>query len=132
MVSAYGLLCVIYYYSFIHVKNKDPPHISELKREIAIWVRTAERLNVVSLEERAVRDAILAKATDVRNQLTQEATSKMDSSKDMWQKNLAVLESKYRITNWVLLIKSVSVLAVVIIFFFISNLIPNIELELGM
>ncbi len=131
MVTAYGLLSLIYYVSFIRVKNKDPPHIAELQREIDIWERTAERLNVVSLEERAVRDAILAKAADVRKQLNQQSSSKMDSSKDMWQNNLAILESKYKITNWVLLIKSVSVLAVVIILFFISNLIPNIELELG-
>lgn len=132
MVAAYGLLSLIYYVSFIRVKNKDPPHIAELKREIAIWKRTAERLNVVSLEERAVRDAILAKADDVQNQLNQEATSSMHSSKDMWQKNLAELESKYRITNWVLLIKSSSVLVVVIFMFFMSHTLPSVELHLGL
>lgn len=131
MLSAYGLLSLIYFVSFIRVKNKDPPHVSELKREIAIWERTAQRLNVVSLEERAVRDAILAKAMDVRNQLNQEVGVSMDSSKDMWQKNLAELESKYRITNWTLLIKSSVVLTVVILMFFLSHIIPNFELELG-
>ena len=45
---------------------------AELKREIAIWERTAVRLPVVSLEERAVRDALLAKAGDVRQQLQQQ------------------------------------------------------------
>ena len=131
MLSAYGLLSLIYFVSFIRVKNKDPPHVSELKREIAIWERTAQRLNVVSLEERAVRDAILAKAMDVRNQLNQEVGVSMHSSKDMWQKNLAELESKYRITNWTLLIKSSVVLTVVILMFFLSHIIPNFELELG-
>lgn len=130
-VVAYALLSVIYYISYIHVKNKDPPHIAELKREVAIWERTAQRLNVVSLEERAVRDAILAKAMDVQNQLNQEVSVTMHSSNDMWQKNLAELESKYRITNWVLLIKSSSVLVVVILLFFLSHTIPSVELEIG-
>ena len=111
--------------------NKDPPHIAELKREIAIWEKTAQRLNVVSLEERAVRDAILAKAMDVRNQLNQEVSSTMHSTKDIWKQNLAVLESKYRITDWVLLIKSSSVLVVVILLFFLSHTIPKVELGLG-
>ena len=131
MVAAYGLLTLIYCVSFIRVKNTDPPHIAELKREVAIWERTAQRLNIVSLEERAVRDAILAKAMDVRNQLNQEVSETMHSSKDMWQKNLAELESKYRITDWVLLVKSSLVLLVVILMFFLSNLIPRVELELG-
>lgn len=131
MFAAYGLLTLIYYGPFIRVKNKDAPHIAELKREVAIWERTAQRLNVVSLEERAVRDAILAKAMDVRNQLNQEVSVNMQSSKDLWQKNLAELESKYRITNWVLLGKSASVLIVVIFMFFMSNIIPKVELELG-
>lgn len=130
-MAAYGLLSIIYYFSFIRVKNKDPPHVAELKREVAIWERTAQRLNVVSLEERAVRDAILAKAMDVRNQLNQEVSVTMHSSKDMWQKNLAELESKYRITDWVLFVKSTAVLVVVILLFFLSHTIPNIELEIG-
>ena len=131
MVAAYGLLSFIYYVSFIRLKNTDPPHIAELKREVTIWERTAQRLNVVSLEERAVRDAILAKAMDVRNQLNQEVNVNMHSSKDLWQKNLAELESKYRITNWALLIKSSLVLVVVILMFFLSHIIPYVELELG-
>ena len=158
MVAAYGLLSVIYYVSkkawqkefirdLVHeggiygtltdfllcfrVENEEQPHIVELKREVAIWERTAQRLNVVSLEERAVRDAILAKANDVRNQLNQETNVTMHSSKDLWQKNLSELESKYRITNWKLLIKSSVVLAVVIFMFFMSHVIPGVELELG-
>ena len=130
MLAAYGLLSLYYRFSFFNV-NKDPPHISELKREVAIWERTAQRLNVVSLEERAVRDAILAKAMDVKNQLKQEANVTMHSSKDLWQKNLAELESKYRITDWILLIKSSAVLLVVIFMFFMSNILPKIELNLG-
>ena len=131
MVAAYGLLALIYRVSFIHVKNKDPAHIAELKREIAIWERTAQHMNVVALEERAVHDAILAKAMDVRNQLNQEISTNMHSSKDLWQKNLAELESKYKITNWILLTKSSAVLLVVIFMFFMSNIIPKVELDLG-
>ena len=72
MFVAYGLLTLIYYCHYVRLVNKDPPHISELKREIAIWERTARRLPVISLEERAVRDALRAKANEVRLQLTQQ------------------------------------------------------------
>ncbi len=88
-------------------------------------------MNVVSLEERAIRDALMAKAAEVRTQLAQEVDTTSQSVMDMWQKNLTELESKYRITNRVLLIKSTIVLFVVIVMFFISNLLPNFELELG-
>ena len=131
LVAAYILLLAIYYCHFIGVKNKDPSHIVELKREVAIWERTAQHLNVVSLEERAVRDALLAKAAAVRNQLNLEKTSTMESAQDLWKKNLAELESKYCITDYVLLIKSSVVLLVVILLFFLSNIIPKIELDLG-
>ena len=135
IVVAYILLVIILKcrsrLNYVSVENKDPPHVAELKREVAIWERTAQRLNVVSLEERAIRDALNAKATEVRQQLAQEVDSTSQTSQDMWQKNLTELESKYRITNPVLLLKSSIVLFVVIILFFISNLLPGFELELG-
>ena len=49
----------------------------------------------------------------------------------MWQTNLAQLEKQYRITDPVLLVKSASVLAVVILLFFLASVIPGIELKLG-
>lgn len=55
----------------------------------------------------------------------------MQTALDLWQRNLAELEQKYRITNKVLLAKSSAVLLVVIILFFLSNTIPYMELELG-
>lgn len=55
----------------------------------------------------------------------------VQSTHDLWQKNLAQLERQYRITNIPLLIKSSAVLVVVILLFFIANVIPGIELELG-
>ena len=55
----------------------------------------------------------------------------MQSAMDLWQKNLSELEGKYRITNKILLAKSSIVLLVVILLFFLSNTIPNVELELG-
>lgn len=55
----------------------------------------------------------------------------VQSAQDMWQKNLAQLEQQYRITNPLLLIKSASVLIVVILLFFLANVIPGVDLELG-
>ena len=113
------------------MKNKDPPHISELKREVSIWERTAQQLNVVSLEERAVRDALLSKAAQVRSQISLEENTSMQSAQEIWKENLEALESKYCITDYLLLAKSSVVLLVVILLFFLSNIIPKIELDLG-
>ena len=43
-----------------------------MKREIAIWERTARFMPIVSLEERAVRDALRAKAREVKSQLKEQ------------------------------------------------------------
>ena len=71
------------------LKNKDPPEVAgdvisgvvfglglfvlaEMKREIAIWKRTARHMRVVSLEERGVRDMLLRKAEEVQMQLREQ------------------------------------------------------------
>ena len=71
MGVAFALLACIYC-TCVRLPNKDPPHIAELKREIAIWERTASRMPVVSLEETAVRGALREKAGEVKNQLQRE------------------------------------------------------------
>ena len=43
-----------------------------MKREIAIWERTARLMPIVSLEERAVRDALRSKAREVKSQLKEQ------------------------------------------------------------
>ena len=48
----------------------------ELKREIAIWKRTARHMRVVSLEERGVRDMLLRKAEEVQMQLREQLVHK--------------------------------------------------------
>lgn len=88
--------CRIYYYAvYVGRKDTDPPHVAgmcactplhlwlgwciclfvtEIKREIAIWERTARLLPIVSLEERAVREALRTKAKEVRLQLKEART----------------------------------------------------------
>ena len=58
-------------------------------------------------------------------------THSVQSAQDMWQNNLAQLEQQYSITDPSLLIRSVAVLLVVILLFFLASVIPGIELELG-
>ena len=53
----------------VRLHNPEPQEVVEMKRELAIWQRTAARLPVVSLEERAVREALQAKAHEVEQQL---------------------------------------------------------------
>ena len=48
----------------------------ELKREIAIWKRTARHMRVVSLEEQGVRDMLLRKAQEVQLQLREQLNHK--------------------------------------------------------
>ena len=55
----------------------------------------------------------------------------VQSAQDLWQKNLAQLEQQYRITDRLLLAKCSAVLLVVIFLFFLANVIPGINLELG-
>ena len=55
----------------------------------------------------------------------------MQSTKELWQQNLAKLEQQYAITNVPLLVKSSCVLFVVILLFFLANVIPSVKLELG-
>nr|XP_040025687.1 P protein-like [Gasterosteus aculeatus aculeatus] len=48
-----------------------------------------------------------------------------------WEQNIQELQKKHRITDTVLLVKCVSVLAVVIFMFFLNSFVPSIHLELG-
>ena len=59
------------------------------------------------------------------------ALFRAQSAVDLWKKNLADLEDRYRITDKILLLKSSIVLAAVIILFFSSHFIPFVELNLG-
>jgi hypothetical protein len=132
MVTGYIVLALFYYIMYVGRRDSDPPHIAELKREIAIWERTARYMPVVSLEERAVREALRTKARDVRNQLKEQKSMSLRTAANHWRKNLAELENRYKITDRVLLVKSSIVLLVVIVIFFTSHFIPFIELNLGM
>ena len=59
------------------------------------------------------------------------ALTSVQSAQDLWQKNLAQLERQYHISNPTLLVKSASVLLVVILLFFLADIIPSIDLQLG-
>ena len=51
---------------------------------------------------------------------------------ESWQKNLSELEQNYCITDKILLVKSIAVLVTVVILFFLSSIIPDFELGLGL
>ncbi|KAL5460210.1 hypothetical protein EMCRGX_G033639 [Ephydatia muelleri] len=133
LVTAFVTLSVMYTHCFQYVvlKNKDLPHIAELKREITIWERTAKQLSAASPEERAVQEALNAKAMAVTMLLHQEECRSSMLKAESWQKKLSELEESHRITDMILLVKSIAVLISVVILFFLSNVIPNHELGLG-
>ena len=50
---------------------------------------------------------------------------------ELWKSRLPELEAKYIITNRILLVKSIAVLTVVIIFFFVANLVDELHFDIG-
>ncbi|KAI6656849.1 P protein-like [Oopsacas minuta] len=126
MVAAFFFLRLLYCRKVF--KNNDSPHVAELKREKAIWLRQAKRIGDVTLEEKQVKDALLQKAKEVQARIKEEALGASTANK--WKDNLRELEDKYRITNKVLLFKCCIVLFFVLSMFFMSAS-ASVHLDLG-
>ena len=109
-------------------RNTDSPHVAELKRERDIWLRQAKRIGDITLEEKQVKEALLAKAKEVQSRIKEEAFG--TSTADKWKDNLKQLEDKYRITNKCLLFKCSVVLCIVLSLFFLSAS-ESVHMNLG-
>ena len=57
--------------------------------------------------------------------------SRVHRSSEVLHKTVTELEQKYYITDKILLVKSLIVMTVVVILFFLSNAIPNITMGVG-
>lgn len=129
-VVAYGLLRLIYR-KMQDLENKDPIEISELKHEIEMWRREANRKVAITREENVMKTLFLQKATVLENTLIR----KMYKIKRKKQKNfnevLMDLKKRYRITDYPLLIKSGIVLGTVILMFFLHTFVPGMHVGLG-
>ena len=111
--------------------NKD---MNDLRHEIAIWHRTAQSMPHVSREEAMVKSAIDAKVQELREELERLEVEAFQNngtrSSEEYSRNMVKMERECRVTNKALLIKSVVVLTVTVVLFFLQNF-PQFHLSLG-
>ncbi|KAM9797392.1 P protein isoform X2 [Syngnathus typhle] len=132
LLTSFPFLRMLYWNKKLY--NKESIEIVELKHEILVWRQTAQRINPASREETAVKCLLMQKVLNLESLLRkmmktfQREISQEDKN---WEQNIQELQKKHRITDKVLLVKCVSVLAVVILMFFVNSFVPSIHLDLG-
>ncbi|CAL8393888.1 unnamed protein product [Boreogadus saida] len=132
LVTSFPMLRLLYWNKKLY--NKESSEIVELKHEILVWRQTAQRINPASREETAIKCLLMQKVLNLESALRnmmktfQREISQEDKN---WEQNIKELQKKHRITDTVLLVKCVSVLAVVIFMFFLNSFVPSIHLDLG-
>ncbi|KAG8452160.1 hypothetical protein GDO86_004089 [Hymenochirus boettgeri] len=111
-----------------------PVTISELKHEIHVWRLTAQRINPASREETAVKCLLMQKVLTLESLLRKKLRTfqRQISQEDKnWETNIQELQKRHGISDKVLLIKCLSVLAIVIFTFFLNSFVSEIHLDLG-
>ncbi|XP_024135005.1 P protein [Oryzias melastigma] len=132
LLTSFPFLRMLYWNKKLY--NKESIEIVELKHEILVWRQTAQRINPASREETAVKCLLMQKVLTLENLLRKmmKTFQRQISQEDKnWEQNIQELQKKHRITDRVLLVKCVSVLAVVIFVFFLNSFVPSIHLDLG-
>ena len=76
-----------------------------------------------------VKSAIESKIQDLRNELEEKEQSVMESSRRSPPTNLGDMEANCKITDKPLLIKSICVLTITVVLFFMSNF-PQFQVDL--
>ena len=105
--------------------------LNDLRHEIMIWHRSAQSLPSMSREEAMVKSAIESKIQELRDELDEKETRSLEFTRSSPpKKSLAEMESACQITDKPLLVKSVCVLAVTVVLFFMQNF-PQTQLSLG-
>ncbi|XP_076870831.1 P protein isoform X2 [Brachyhypopomus gauderio] len=132
LLTSFPFLRLLYWNKKLY--NKESSEIVELKHEILVWRQTAHRINPASREETAVKCLLMQKVLDLESLLRKKLRTfqRQISQEDKnWENNIQELQKKHRITDKILLVKCVSVLAIVIFMFFLNSFVPGIHLELG-
>uniref|UniRef100_A0AAQ4NRF5 OCA2 melanosomal transmembrane protein n=1 Tax=Gasterosteus aculeatus aculeatus TaxID=481459 RepID=A0AAQ4NRF5_GASAC len=132
LLTSFPFLRLLYWNKKLY--NKESIEIVELKHEILVWRQTAQRINPASREETAVKCLLMQKVLNLESLLRKMMKtfhSQISQEDKNWEQNIQELQKKHRITDTVLLVKCVSVLAVVIFMFFLNSFVPSIHLELG-
>ncbi|XP_069060382.1 P protein [Pleurodeles waltl] len=114
--------------------NKEPIEIVELKHEIHVWKLTAQHINPASREETAVKCLLMHKVLALESLLRTNLRTfhRQISQEDKnWETNIQELQKKHSITDKILLVKCLTILAIVILMFFLNSFVQGIHLELG-
>lgn len=120
---------VVFFYLYYQFKRtmKQQPHHSKYK-EVDIWRRTSARINPNGgEEERRVREQLESYIKVLQDEI--ESKPEDDSAQHL---DIAEMEEKYQIHDRPLFISSVTVLSVVVLFFFLHSWIEHqVELSLA-
>ncbi|XP_068448974.1 P protein [Clinocottus analis] len=132
LLTSFPFLRLLYWNKKLY--NKESIEIVELKHEVLVWRQTAQRINPASREETAVKCLLMQKVLNLESllrRMMKSFHSQISQEDKNWEQNIQELQKKHRISDTVLLVKCVSVLAVVIFMFFLNSFVPSIHLELG-
>ncbi|XP_065169611.1 P protein [Atheta coriaria] len=119
------------------LKNNEPVDVQDLKREIAVWQRTAASLSSYSKDEDVVKDSLMKRTSRLVGKLNTKSNNKGDDSPVQMQMDNEIildikeLERKYPIRDKVLLIKCGFTLCFVIVVFFLQTIPAFSKLGLG-
>lgn len=103
------------------LKNLEPPEVEDLKREIAVWQRTAASMSSYSKDEENVKVTLLKTSEHLQDKL-KIAVNNISGTEEIYKMNLNDLEKQYPIKDKVLLIKSSITLSLVICVFFLHSI----------
>ncbi|XP_037033883.1 P protein-like [Bradysia coprophila] len=108
------------YHDIHDLKYRESRKAKELRREITVWKRAADKLSSFSKDVDLVRETLLKKVKILKHQLKRAEQSGTDS-KEEYKFTLNELKMSYKIKNKPLLIQSAIALVFVIAFFFIQS-----------
>ncbi|KAL5011987.1 hypothetical protein ScPMuIL_010538 [Solemya velum] len=129
-ITAYGLLR-LYYRRKENLENVDPVEIMELKHEIGLWRRAADRISVATREESIMKALFLQRTTVLENQYIRHLYSNRKRKHKNFQQTVKELEKQYCITDRWLLLKCSVIVGVVILLFFLHSFISEMHVGLG-
>lgn len=103
------------------LKNCEPVEVEELKREIAVWQRTAASMSSYSKDEETVKVTLIKASEHLQDKL-KLAVNNISGTEENYTTNLKDLEKQYPIRDKVLLVKCSIVLSLVICVFFLHSI----------
>ncbi|XP_055303075.1 P protein-like [Sitodiplosis mosellana] len=108
------------------LRTKEPQEVTDLRREIVVWERTAASLSTLTRESQVVRDTLMKKVAILQSKLKKTVSSEKSVPNETYRQTLEELQKSYPIKNAKLLVKSGIVLIFIIAMFFLQS-IPEYE-----